>query len=67
MIICTCGCKVDDMDEVIDCAVKSWSRECTPAVSYVSYCPQCYEHAKQNGELLNTELEEMNWLNHGTD
>lgn len=64
MIICTCGCRVDDIDDIITCSLQGWSRESTPCVDYVSYCEKCYNKAVADGRVLFNEAEEMAWMRH---
>lgn len=61
-IILTCGHKIEDFDDEIQCAVAGYSRSFGRAVFYKSLCKQCYDEYEKDGMILHDEGEENKWL-----
>jgi len=45
--------------------IKDWSRECTPAVSYMNLCKKCRIEYMEEGLVLYTEADEESWYRGG--
>ena len=65
MIVCTCGCKVEDFDDTVHLAIKDFDREDNPAVSYVVYCQKCASKLAPDLILTSNE-EEIDWMHNGS-
>lgn len=62
MITLTCGHTVEDFDEAVNANIKGWTREHTPCVDYVTYCVECWSEALQDGDVLLSHNDEMEWV-----
>ena len=61
-VIATCGHAVKDLDDLVDLSLASYARDGGRAVSFVSYCSECAELARRDGEVLYDQGEENKWL-----
>ena len=68
MIFATCGHKLKDIEGLgVTCTVKHFSRDGSRALSFVTYCFDCYKQAIINDEVLLTEEAEEEWMNEDQD
>ena len=62
-IRCTCGHEVQDMDNTRALALAEFDERGDRCVSYVCYCEECADRAREEGDVLRTAEEEDAWLN----
>lgn len=66
-IITTCNHKVESMGDCVDACVKEHNRECQRVLSFGAYCKKCYKEMVNEGFVLLTENDKINWLNGTSD
>lgn len=67
-IICSCGCRVEDLDEThnIICQSEALGENgYQKALSYQTVCEDCKQEYKEAGVLFNSEEDAFRWLKEG--
>lgn len=65
MIVCSCGCKVEDFDGLVQLAIKDYTRDDIPCVTYGSYCQKCALRLDPS-LILSSHEEEVDWMHNGS-
>ena len=69
-IIASCGHRVDELDDLVNCSTKAWEiteEGWVKAIHYQSLCKECYREFQIENAVLYTEESEANWLRQGDD
>ena len=62
MIVCSCGCIVETMDDVHEAVLKYISRDMGKALSYELICIKHLDEYKKNNMLFDNDEQAQQWL-----
>ena len=68
MVILSCGHREDDFDKHHSIATKDWTigeDGWQKSICYQTVCETCYKEHQVEGSILESEAEEIQWLNIG--
>lgn len=61
-IIATCGHEVEDVDDLVNTALRGYTRKNERCIDFVTLCADCYAEYKTDDMVLYTHKDELTWL-----